>query len=246
MQHASSAQSEPIGATCQRPERQLNDIVIELRCSEREIVQPIDNKDRDQRSEPAHQLLRHGPHCRKGGNHRNLSEQIVEQVGSEQAVADLDQPPWQRRQLVIADLPFASVGQGLDQIERQVEKKRCRERSPYRDVQGQECRKDRGRPLLDNFDEMVHCGWPLLGGVSIAARWCKQGARKRVIFGHQSAATLLHLCFTAPQLYGTSASGGNASGSRPSTARARRQSSSMPRTRSSTLANLSSCLIQPR
>ncbi|MEI9805951.1 MAG: hypothetical protein WDN48_18225 [Pseudolabrys sp.] len=50
-------------------------------------------------------------------------------------VGDLDQPPGQRRQLVIAELPFTAINQRFDQIERQIGVKYRRQRGPDRDMQ---------------------------------------------------------------------------------------------------------------
>jgi hypothetical protein len=53
-------------------------------------------------------------------HHRGLRQSVIGGVGAKRPMHDLDQPPRQWRQLVVAELPFAAIGQGLDQIERQV------------------------------------------------------------------------------------------------------------------------------
>ena len=83
-----------------------------------------------------------------------LRQRVIGGVGAEQAMHDLDQPPRQRRQLVIAELPFAAIGEGLDQVERQIGV----ETAPAAAVQTEKCsaRKpaERGpRPALDPADE---------------------------------------------------------------------------------------------
>ncbi len=54
-----------------------------------------------------------------------------------QPVGDLDQPPGQRRQLVVAELPFAPVHQRLDQVERQVGVEQGRQHRPDQRMQRQ-------------------------------------------------------------------------------------------------------------
>jgi hypothetical protein len=104
----------------QRPERQLDHVVIELRGGEIEIMQPVNDQHRDQRTERPDQPPRQHPDQAERRHHRDLGHQIEGRVGSEQPIDPLDQPPGQGRQLVVAELPFAAVGQRLDQVERKV------------------------------------------------------------------------------------------------------------------------------
>ena len=80
-----------------------------------------------------------GQHGNEGDDHGHLRQRVIGGIGAEHApVHDLDQPPRQRRQLVVAELPFAAVGQGLDQVERQVGVEQRRKRGPDHEVQGEE------------------------------------------------------------------------------------------------------------
>ena len=70
------------------------------------------------------------PHEDEGDDDDGLGEGVIGGIDAEHPVDDLDHPPRQRRQLVVAELPFAAVGQRLDQIERQVQVEDRRQRDP--------------------------------------------------------------------------------------------------------------------
>ena len=53
------------GVTGQRPERQLNDIVIKFHRRVLEIMQPVDNQDADQGADRADEPPRQGENQRK-------------------------------------------------------------------------------------------------------------------------------------------------------------------------------------
>ncbi len=141
------------GVAGQRPERQLNDVVIELHRRVLEIMHAIDDQHGDERAGRADQRPRRGKDQGKGDDHHGLRQRVIGGIGSEQPVHDLDQPPRQRRQLVVAELPFAAVGQGLDEIERQIGVKQRRQRGPDRKMQGQEAAERGLRPALDPADQ---------------------------------------------------------------------------------------------
>jgi hypothetical protein len=67
-----------------------------------------------------------------------VAQQVIGEIVAHQPVGDFDQPPGQRRQLVVAELPFAAVQQRFDQIERQVGVEQARQQRPHRGVQPQE------------------------------------------------------------------------------------------------------------
>ena len=71
----------------------------------------------------------------KRRHHRDLRQQVIGEVVADQPVGDLDQPPGQRRQLVVAELPFAAVDQRLDQVERQIGVEQRRQHGPDRGMQ---------------------------------------------------------------------------------------------------------------
>ncbi len=104
----------------QRPERQLDYVMIEFRRGEIEEMQSIDDQNGGRRGGRSCDPKHHRPYGRKRRQNAELPEGIIGHVGIEGAIGDLDEPPWQRRQFVVAELPFASVGQGLDDVERQV------------------------------------------------------------------------------------------------------------------------------
>ena len=128
----------------QRPERQLNDVVIEFHRRVLEIMHAVDDQDGNERADRADQRPRRGKDQGKGDHHRGLRQRVIGGVGAEQPMGDLDQPPRQRRQLVVAKLPFAAVGQGLDEVERQIGVKQRRQRGPDREMQRQKAA-ERGR-----------------------------------------------------------------------------------------------------
>ena len=99
------------GVAGERPQRQLDHVVIELGGGVMEVVQAIDDEHGDQRADGADQRTRGQPDRRKGADHRELRQRVVGGVVAHEPVHELDQPPGQRRQLVIAELPFAAVGQ---------------------------------------------------------------------------------------------------------------------------------------
>ena len=65
------------GVAGQRPERQLDHVVIELGRRVMEVVQAIDDQDRDQRAARADERQRRQPDRRESGDHRNLRQRIV-------------------------------------------------------------------------------------------------------------------------------------------------------------------------
>ena len=150
------------GVTGQRPERQLDHVVIELGGGVMKVVQAVDDQDRGQRAARADERQRGHPHRRQGADHRELRQRVIGGVASDHPVDGLDQPPGQRRQLVIAELPFAAVGQRLDQIERQVRIERRRQRGPDEKMHGEEHAKGRLWAAIDHVDERGHrrCGYP--------------------------------------------------------------------------------------
>ncbi len=149
------------GVARHRPERQLDDVVIELHRCELEIVKAVDNQHRDQRAQRADQRPRGGEDQRKSDDHGRLRQRVIGGVGARSPVRDLDQPPRQRRQLVVAELPFAAVGQRLDQIERQIGVKERRQRGPDREMQRQEAAESRLRPAFDKTDQPGAVGRPM-------------------------------------------------------------------------------------
>ena len=126
------------GVAGQRPERQLNDVVIELGGGVMKVMQAVDDQHRDQRAARADQRNAVSQTDREGRDHRDLRQRVVGGIDPDEPVGDLDQPPGQRRQLVVAQLPFAAVGQRLDQIERQVRIEQRRQRRPDDEMHAEE------------------------------------------------------------------------------------------------------------
>ena len=144
------------GETGERPERQLDHVVIELGGGEIEVVHTVDDQDRDQRPERADERARGLPHEDEGDDDDRLGEGVIGGIDAKHPVDDLDQPPWQRRQLVITELPFAAVGQRLDQIERQVQVEDRRQRGPDDGMEEEEGGEGRLRPAFDRVDQSEH------------------------------------------------------------------------------------------
>ena len=115
-------------------------------------------RSRDQGAYRARQRTRHRKHHGKGRQHGGLGQRVEEHVASEQPVYDLDQPPRQWRQLVIAELPFAAVDQGLDQVERQIDEEDRRQCGPDREVQDQKRHEKRAGMLADGIGNLIHRG----------------------------------------------------------------------------------------
>jgi hypothetical protein len=137
------------GKAGQRPERQLNNIMIELGRRVVEIVQTIDDQHRHQRSDRADQRPCRHPDQPKRSYDRYLRQQVISKVVADQAVDDFHQPPGQRRQFVVAELPFPPVRQGLDEIERQIRIEQGREGRPHYGVEAQ----DHGQRPLRGFED---------------------------------------------------------------------------------------------
>ncbi len=85
------------GVTGQRPERQLNDVVIKFHRRVLEIMQPVDNQDADQCAYRADEPPRQGKNQGKSDEHRRLRSGVIGDIGAEHAMHRLNQPPWQRR-----------------------------------------------------------------------------------------------------------------------------------------------------
>ena len=75
---------------------------------------------------------------RQRRHHGHLRQQIVSEVVAGEPVDNFDQPPGQRRQLVVTELPFAAICQRLDQIERQIGVEQGRQDRPDGGVEDQD------------------------------------------------------------------------------------------------------------
>ena len=128
--HLPAAQRAVKGKARQRPERQLDHVVVEFGGGVIEVVQPVDDEDGNQRAERTDQRPRGEKNEGKSGHHRDLRQEVIGEVMTDGQVCDLHQPPGQRREFVVAELPFAAVHQRLDQIERQIGVKQRRQRGP--------------------------------------------------------------------------------------------------------------------
>ncbi len=137
----------------QRPERQLDHVVIELHRRVLEVMHAVDDQHGNQRAGRSDQRPCRRPHRDEGYDHRRLRQRVIGSVDAERPVHDLDQPPRQRRQLVVAELPFAAVGESLDQVERQVGVEQRRQRGPDHEMQREEGGESGLRRLLDPVDE---------------------------------------------------------------------------------------------
>ena len=133
-----AAQRAVEGKAGQRPERQLDDVVVELGGGVVEVVQAVDDEHGRERAQRPDQRPRRAVNQGESRHHRDLRQQVIGKVMTDGHERDLDQPPRQGRQLVVAELPFAAVDQRLDQVERQIGVKQRRQRGPDRGVQGQE------------------------------------------------------------------------------------------------------------
>ena len=153
MPELAAAQRAMKGKAGQRPERQLDHVVVELGGGVVEVVQAIENEHRDQRAEHAHQRPRQCEDAGEGRHHRHLRQQVIGKVMTDGQVYGLDQPPGQRRQLVVAELPLAAVDQRLDQVERQIGVEQRRQRGPDRGMQRHKGGEGLGRRGGDPVEE---------------------------------------------------------------------------------------------
>ncbi len=141
------------GIAGQRPERQLDDVVIELHRSVLKVMHAVDDQHGHQRAGRSDQRPRRRPHRDESHDHRRLRQRVIGGVGAERPMHDLDQPPRQRRQLVVAELPLPPISQRLDQVERQVGVEQGRQRGPDHEMQRQERGERRPRRRLDPIDK---------------------------------------------------------------------------------------------
>jgi len=156
MEQPPAAQRPMKGKAGQRPERQLNHVVIEFRRGEMQVMQAIDDEQSEQGAQRPDQRPRRRPNRGERRQHAGLRQRVKEHVAAEQPVGDLHQPPGQRRQLVVAELPLAAVNERLDQVERQVGIERGRQRRPQRSMQREKGGKGRRRALLDYGESGAH------------------------------------------------------------------------------------------
>ena len=156
MAHAAAPQGGMEGVAGKRPQRQLDHVVVEFGGGEMEVMQAVENEHGNKRADGADEFSRGQPDDRKGQHHRDLCQHIIRDVMPHRSVDDLDQPPRQRRQLVVAQLPFAAIGQRLDQIEWQIGIEQRRQRRPNDDMQREEGGKGGLRPALDDGDQSRH------------------------------------------------------------------------------------------
>ena len=113
------------------------------------IVQTIDDQHRHQRTERADQRSRRHPDQPKRRRDHNLRQQVISKIVTDQAMGDFHEPPGQRWQLVVAELPFLSVGQCFDQIEGQICIEQGRESRPHQGVNAQ----NSGQRPLRGFED---------------------------------------------------------------------------------------------
>ena len=177
MQHAAAAQGGMEGVAGERPERQLDHVVIELGGGVVEVMQAVENEDGNQRANGADERTRGQPHHREGPDHRDLRQRVICGVHAHQLVNQLDQPPWQWRQLVITKLPFAPIGKRFDEVERQVGIEQRRQRRPHQEMQREKHGKGRLRTALDGSDQSRH---------RCAGAFCHPGSCGSVIAGRGS------------------------------------------------------------
>ncbi len=153
MAEASALERGMKGVARQRPKRQLGDVVIELHRRVLKVVHAVDDEDGNERTGGADERACRGEDQGKGDHHAGLRQRVIGNIRAEQPVRDLDKPPRQRRQLVVAELPLAAIGQGLDEVERQIGVKERRKRGPDREMQRQEAAERGLRPALDQAQE---------------------------------------------------------------------------------------------
>ena len=77
MEHAPAPQAGMEGVAGERPQRQLDDVVIELGGGEMEVVQAIEDEHGDQRADRADQRTRGQPNRGKGADDRDLRQRVV-------------------------------------------------------------------------------------------------------------------------------------------------------------------------
>ena len=141
------------GVAGQRPERQLDDVMIEFHRRVLEVVHAVDDQHGNERAGRAHQWPRGGKDQREGDDDGGLRQSVIGRVDAKVAVHDFDEPPRQRRQLVGAERPFPAVGHGLDEIERQIGVEETWQRGPDREMQRQKPAECGLRPTLDPADQ---------------------------------------------------------------------------------------------
>ena len=87
VQHASAPQRGVEGVAGERPERQLDDVVIELGRGVLEVMQAIDDQHGDERADAGRPAATRGqPDQREGGDHRDLRQRVVRGVDPEHPI----------------------------------------------------------------------------------------------------------------------------------------------------------------
>src|SRR5260370_12137154 len=120
------------------------------------IMQTIDNEHGNERPDWIDYRTRGQPDRRKSADDRKLRKGIISGVAAYEPIQHLDQPPGQRRQLVVAELPFAAIGQGLDEIEWQGWYKEGRHGGPDEKKEGEKNGESPLRGTLDRADQSRH------------------------------------------------------------------------------------------
>ena len=121
-----------------------------------EVVQAVGDQDRSERAGRADQRTRGLPHRDERDDDGDLGQRVKRIIGAEHAVHGFGHPPRQRRQLVVAELPFAAVDHGLDHIERQVEIDQRRQHRPDQPVNNEEASESRLRAAFHRIDQSGH------------------------------------------------------------------------------------------
>jgi hypothetical protein len=104
-----------------------------------EIVQAIGDEHGDQSAGRAGKRSGCQPDQPQCGGHGQLCQKVVSKIVANHAINDFHQPPGQRRQFVIAELPFPAVGEGFDKIERQIGVKQRGKGGPHHNLKDQKC-----------------------------------------------------------------------------------------------------------
>lgn len=115
MPKAPLLESSPSKIVGGRPQGHLSNIVVELRCGEGEVVEPIEQQAAKDRPLPANRALAELVDEIDCGRDTNLARKHWGQIGANQP-NEVEKARWQWWMLVVAPLPFLPPDDPLDSV----------------------------------------------------------------------------------------------------------------------------------
>ncbi len=137
----------------QRPQRQLQHVVIELHRGEVEEMQALEHDHREQRGLRRGDPATEPPYRVECDHAGERAEQIDDANVAGRPIGQILDPPGQRRMLPISELPFLAERQPLRQVELEVAAHQDGQRGPHQEVRAEQQRAGAARLAARQRDD---------------------------------------------------------------------------------------------